>query len=144
MAVGVGAGVIAMRKRMSSGAGENRWLAVTVNRGPDEVTPEGGLPEPLRRLGDRVEIKIRPAADTKGTEIMARLREAVPTGVRGVTARVSGDDPRQEVRRALREAKSLLETGEVVQPTSPGSDRPTIPGRLLDLVISRAGGEGRL
>jgi hypothetical protein len=75
---------------------------------------------------------------------MARPRQEEPTGLQKGAARVRGDDPRQEIRRALREAKSLLETGEVLRPATPGSDHPTLPGKLLDLVISRSGGEGRL
>jgi hypothetical protein len=140
MVLGVGAGVIMLRRRMSSDSGHDRWLAVTVNRGPDEVAPDGKLPEPLHRLGDKIETKVRPAPNAKGTEIMARPRQDAPTGVK----EAGGDDPRQEVRRALREAKSLLETGEVLQPATPGSDHPTFPGKLLDKVTSRSGGEGRL
>jgi hypothetical protein len=144
MVLGVGAGVMVLRRRLSSGSGHNRWLAVTVNCGPDEVAPDGKLPEPLHRLGEKAEVKVRPAPNAKGTEIMARPRQDPPTGAREVAARVRGDDPRQDVRRALRETKSLLETGEVLRPTTPGSDHPTFPGKLLDLVISRSGGEGRL
>lgn len=142
--LGIGAGVVALRRRKSATPDHERWLAVTVNRVADEVAPEGRLPEPLQRLEDRIEVKVRPAPNAKGTEIMARPRQPVPQGVRRVAARISGDDPRQEVRVALREAKSLLETGEVLRPTVPGSDRATFPGKLLDLVTSRAAGEGRL
>ena len=42
----------------------------------------------------------------------------VPPGAGLVLARLGGDDPRQAVRRALREAKCLIETGEVLRPTS--------------------------
>jgi hypothetical protein len=144
MVLGVGAGVVMLRRRMSADSGRDRWLAVTVNRGPDEVAPDGKLPEPLHRLGDKIETKVRPAPNAKGTEIMARPRQDGPTGVQEAAARAGGDDPRQEIRRALREAKSLLETGEVLRPTTPGSDHPTLPGKLLDTVISRSAGEGRL
>jgi hypothetical protein len=143
---GVGAGATVVRRWLSSATGTqaDRWLAVTVYRGPDEVMPGGRLPEPLSRLGDRVEVRVRPAPAGKGTEILARPREEVPPGGQGLAARVAGTDPRQEIRLALREAKSLLETGEVLQPARPGSNHPTIPGKLLDLVTSRAAGEGRL
>jgi hypothetical protein len=133
--VGVGAGV-AMARRVASGADRaSRWLAVTVNA---QVTVEQ-LPEPLRRLGDQVEVRVRPAPGDRGTEVLARPTRPVPVG-----GRLRGSDPRPAVRRALREAKSLLETGEVLRPSRPGSDRPTLPGRLLDVVIGRAQGEGRL
>jgi hypothetical protein len=135
--VGVGAGV-ALARRVASGTDHDttsRWLAVTVNT---EVTVEG-LPEPLRRLGDQVRVRVRPAPGDRGTEILARPTRPVPAG-----GRLRESDPRPAVRRALREAKSLLETGEVLRPSRPGSNRPTLPGRLLDVVIGRAQGEGRL
>jgi hypothetical protein len=144
MLVGVGAGIAAVRRWMSSGQEESRWLAVTVNHAPNEVMPEGRLPEPLDRLSDRIEVRVQPAPNAKGTEILARPREPVPTGVKEIADRVAGDDLRQEVRVALRQAKSLLETGEILRPTEPGSVHPTFPGKLLDLVTSRARGEGRL
>jgi hypothetical protein len=106
--------------------------------------PGGRLPEPLSRLGDRIEVQVRPAAGGKGTEILARPREPAPSDGPKLVARIGGTDPRQEIRPALREAKSLLETGEVLQPARPGSDHRTVPGKLLDLVSSRARGEGRL
>ncbi|GAA3114164.1 hypothetical protein GCM10010466_01580 [Planomonospora alba] len=123
---------------------ENRWLQVTINRSPEEVMPEGRLPGPLLRLGDTVEVRARKAPGDRGTELAARLLEEVPQGARGVAARLSGDDPRQEVRRALREAKSLLETGEVLRADEPSTNRPTVTGKIVDLAVRRAGGEGRL
>jgi hypothetical protein len=38
----------------------------------------------------------------------------------------------------------LLETGEILQPEKLGTVKPTLTGKPLDLVISRARGEGRL
>jgi len=122
----------------------HRWLAVTVNRPPEQVAPQGKLPEPLIRLGDTVEVQVRPAAGGRGSELCARPLVPVPRGAVNLTSRLSGDDPRQQVRRALRDAKSLLETGEVLAPDSPPNARPTAAGRLLDLVRRRASGEGRL
>ena len=58
-------------------------------------------------------------------------------------ARVTGRDPRQDVRLALRQAKSLLETGDVLSPDT-ASTHPGLGGRLVRLVGRRAGGEGRL
>jgi hypothetical protein len=48
------------------------------------------------------------------------------------------------VRRALRESKCLMETGEVLLPDAPPATRPTPAGKILDLALQRAGGEGRL
>lgn len=118
----------------------DRWLAVTVYRSPDEVGQADRPPEPLAELGDRIEVRIQPASGGKGTELAARLREPVPTGL---AARLGGQDPRQQVRQALREAKSLLETGEVVQPDPP-STHPGPGGTVVRLASRRAAGEGRL
>lgn len=68
----------------------------------------------------------------------------MPSGLSGAAARISGDDPRQSVREALRKAKSLLETGEVLRPDEPPTTEPTPGGKLLGLVTSRSRGEGRL
>jgi hypothetical protein len=72
-----------------------------------------------------------------------RLREQPPVGAAGLPARLSGNDPRQRVRAALRDAKSLIETGEVVKPDDP-TIHPTPTGRLFDFAAALAGKEGRL
>ncbi|GGK87390.1 hypothetical protein Sme01_48730 [Sphaerisporangium melleum] len=122
----------------------SRWLVVTVNRRPDEVVPGGRLPEPLARLGDAVEVRVREAPGGRGTELAARPLAPVPTGVTEVLARLGGEDPRQAVRRALRESRCLVETGEVLRADKTVTTRPTPAGRLVDLAVERAGGEGRL
>jgi len=152
-AIAAGAGVIIQqisRSRVRAPAGgsgaerRNRWLAVTVNKAPGEVAPDGNLPEPLADLGDSVEVRITPAADDKGTELAARLREPEPSGAGAVPARLSGQDPRQAVRAALRESKQLLEVGEVLRldPQPAGDRTPTAMGKLLEAATRRAGGEG--
>jgi hypothetical protein len=115
---------------------------VTINLPPDQVTLD--RLEPLRQLGDMVEVETRPAPGGRGTEVAARLRGGEPSGPASVSARVSGDDPRQAVRSALRQAKQLLETGEILCASEPPSIRRTPTGRPLDLAEARAGGEGRL
>ncbi len=121
-----------------------RWHVVTVNRSLEEVQPGGRLPGPLGELGDRIDVQVRRAAGDRGTEIAARLRDGEPTGVAGAAARVSGQDPRQELRSALRQTKQLLETGEVLSADRPTSTRRTITSLPLELATRRAGGEGRL
>jgi hypothetical protein len=131
---GIGAGAVAVGRRVGRAreaghdarAGE-RWLVVTVDLPPDRVTDP--LPDPLARLGDRVEVRITPAPGDKGTELAARPRGGLPP---------------QPVRVALRRAKSLLETGEVLRPSEPGSAHPGPAGRVLAAVARRSGGEGRL
>ncbi|GAA0595249.1 hypothetical protein [Actinomadura livida] len=137
----VGAGVAIRRlKSRASGSGTepNRWLVVTVNCPPERLRE---IPAPLVGLADHVEIRTAPAPGGKGTELAARLRE---TDATGTLKRLTGDDPRQRVRRALREAKSLVETGEVMKPDAPPTVRDTPGGKLVGLATRRAGGEGRL
>ncbi|MFC6084580.1 hypothetical protein [Sphaerisporangium aureirubrum] len=147
MALG-GGGIGAMRwytaRRTRARAGRQgaRWLTVTINRRPEEVVPDGRLPEPLARLGDTIEVQVREAPGDRGTELGARPVLQAPTGVDQVLARLGGEDPRQAVRRALRESKCLIETGEVLRPEPLGPRRPVPAGRTADLA-ARRGGEGR-
>ena len=154
---GVGAGVLAVRRmtrQSGNGSGArapDRWHSVTVNRPlrrpqspPEEVAPEGRLPEPLAELGDAVEVRLRQAPGDRGTEVAARLRDGAPAGPGGVVARAAGTDPRQDLRSALRRAKQLLETGEVLSPDQPPTTRRTLRNLPLELAGRRAGGEGRL
>lgn len=150
------AGVVAAAQRVGSalhrgdgnggpGADDGRrWLVVTVNRPPDEVAPGGAVPAQLAALGDRVETRVSAAPGGRGTELAARLREPEPSGVSGAVQRVAGADPRQEVRTALREAKSVLETGEVLQPDRPSSTHETPLNAPLRLASVLGRGEGRL
>ena len=126
------------------GVQQDRWHAVTVNRPPEEVSSEKPLPGPLTELGDKIEVQIRPAPGDKGTEIAARVRGSVPSGPLGTYARLSDNDPRQALRKALRETKSLLETGEVLKPDTRPSTKPTPGGKLLGIATSRSWEEGRL
>jgi hypothetical protein len=148
---GVGAGVIVARRIVSRQAGNgaaekvpDRWHSVTVNRPPEEVAPEGRLPEPLAKLDDAVEVRLRPAPGGRGTELAARVRDGVPAGAGGAVARAAGSDPRQDLRAALRQSKQLLETGEVLHPDEPPTTRRTLRSLPLELATRRAGGEGRL
>jgi hypothetical protein len=103
---------------------QDRVLVVTVNRAPDEV--QSSLPEELAQWRDQ--IRIRPAAGDKGTELSVQPSEQMS---------------RHELRLALRRAKAVLEAGEVVQPdTAPTHPGPM--GKVLQLVTNRAGGGGRL
>jgi hypothetical protein len=123
---------------------QDRWHMVTINRPQEEVAPGGQIPEPLSKLGDQCDFRVRPAPAGRGTELGARLRTAVPAGPQGLAARISGDDPRQEVRAALRATRCLIETGEVLRPDQPPTTKRT-PTRLpLELMRRRAWGEGRL
>jgi len=124
----------------------SRWRSVTINRSQQEVMPDGELPGPLAALGDLIEVQVRPAPGDKGTELAARLRTAGPTGPRSAPAPGEHEDPRERVRSALRQAKQLIEVGEVlrVDPQPHGHRPATPPGKLVDSATRHAGGEGLL
>ena len=102
--------------------------------------PEGRVPGPLAELSDLVEVEVRAAPGGKGSELRARLHSPEPTGVASAAARLSGNDPRQRVRAALREAKQLIEVGEVlaVDPAPHGKRNATPAGAALEAVTKRA------
>ncbi|SER06526.1 SRPBCC family protein [Microlunatus flavus] len=155
VALAVGGGAVVLVRRLqrqgaggggSGGEARSRWRAVTVNRSPEEVMPDNRVPGPLADLGELVEVEVRPAPGDKGSELRARLKTPEPTGVASAAARISGHDPRQRVRSALREAKQLIEVGEVlrVDPTPHGRRSPTPTGAIVEAATKRAAGEGLL
>jgi hypothetical protein len=125
-------GVGAASVRDDDATAARRWRKVTVLCEPGRLTD--APPAPLAALGDRIEWTATPAPADKGTELAARF-----------TGRPTDDDLAQ-LRRALREAKELTETGEVfrAQPQPHGVRKPTPQGAFLDGIEKRAGGEGVL
>jgi hypothetical protein len=124
---------------IGSGGGEHpEWLVATVYRAPTEVTPDGRLPEPLRFLGDAVEVRITPAPGDRGTELAVRPRPGAATD------RFDGRDPIRATRLALRQTKMLLETGEILGPSRPPTSRRTLLNRPLEYATRHAREEGRL
>jgi hypothetical protein len=134
------------QKRPADGEARSRWRTVTVHADPEDVMPGGQPPAPFADLGDRVEVEVSVAPGGKGTELRARLRAAEPTGVAATVLRLSGKDLRQELRSALREAKQLIEVGEVlrVDPTPHGHRTHTPQGKLIEAATKLTGGEGVL
>jgi hypothetical protein len=128
-----GGGVLAVRarRRVQRHESGDTWLTVTVNRPPDEVLPQGRPPAPLDVYGDQLEVRVHPAPGDRGTELAARRRNGGP-----------GDT--MDLRRDLREAKSLLEAGEVMLPDAPPTTHPTPLGKILGAVDRRAQKEGVL
>ncbi|MDG4824567.1 hypothetical protein O7635_22185 [Asanoa sp. WMMD1127] len=116
-----------------------RWHVATVARPADQVMPDGRPPEPLADLGDSVEVQVRPAPGDKGTELAVRLRDGDRPGP---LARLRGEDPDQHLRRALREAKALLEGGEVVLPSRPATTERTLLNRPLEWATTHGREEG--
>jgi hypothetical protein len=105
------------------------WLVVTVLCGPTDIDT-ADLPAPLAELGDEIEVRVRAATDSKGTELAARQRNRVSSGT--AVSRLSGTDPQADLRSALRKAKQLIEVGEVlVVDPAPHGERPDTPGGVL-------------
>lgn len=138
-----GMGVVrwmASRPQMSRDrAPKNRWIMVTVNCSPQRLASRADLPEPITRLGDAVDIKICPAPGDRGTELGARLRDLPRTRISGMVNRRPEEDPRLMVERALREAKAMIEAGEVIRPDWPPSPQPVQVGDLLEFAGRRGG-----
>jgi hypothetical protein len=144
MAAGMGvAGWAASRPRATpktlttrDRAPKNRWIMVTINCAPQRLASRADLPEPITRLGDAVDIKICPAPGDRGTELGARLRDLPRTKIAGMVMRRS-EDPRHMVEKALRQAKAIIEAGEVVRPDWPPSAQPAQAGKLVELAGRR-------
>lgn len=141
----VGALVAARRARRAASAPRKQppaWLGVTVLAPPERIAPDGELPEPLRALGDSVEVRMQPAPGERGTELYARPRGAGEGS--GVAARLTGQDDLGPLRRALREAKSLVEAGEVLRTDATETTHPGPGGRLVAKLDERGMEAGRL
>jgi hypothetical protein len=145
-AVGVAAGLVARSLVRDRGTSEGDrqhpegWKAVTVLGDADEFA-DGGYPHPLARIAGALEVRIDPAPGDKGFEVHARVRDDADV------AAVFGDaDPDQALRTALRDAKQVFETGEVLRAKPrPHGDRPTtLFGAVVDKAEDDAKGEGVL
>ena len=139
VAVGLVARSLVKKERESDGDGAHPegWKAVTV-LGEARDFESGGYPEPLARLAESLEIRIDPAPGDKGFEVHARVREGADPGV--------DDDPGKALRAALRDAKQIFETGEVLRATPrPHGERPrTLLGGAVDEAEDEAKGGGVL
>jgi hypothetical protein len=107
--------------------GKDRWHAATVNLPPAHVSGDGTAPAPLRDMAG-IEVRMQQAPGGRGTEIYVRS-----------TGADAGD-----VRKALREAKSLLETGDVLLPDSPSTTQPTPLNAPIRTATEHGREEGRL
>jgi hypothetical protein len=129
---GAAAAVTARRRRHPGHGTEDvdRWHSVTVDCTPEEL---GSKPPPLDSLGFPVEIRIRPAPGERGTELAVRAADPAPDR-----------DTVRHLRRALREARSLAEVGEVLLPDTPATTRHTLTGAPLAYATRHGREEGRL
>jgi hypothetical protein len=136
-AVTAGAGVaVFAARRLSTRAAQrsgdpDRWHSVTIGCEPEEL---GALPPPLDTLGFPVEVRVRPAPGDRGTELAARLSEAPPRG----------EDRVGKLRIALRDARQLVEVGEILLPDGPPTTEKTLTGAPLAYATRHGKSEGRL
>ncbi|MCS5497787.1 hypothetical protein NY547_11115 [Cnuibacter physcomitrellae] len=144
-AAGIAVGVVArsLVKGRSESDGDGRhpegWKAVTV-LGDPAAFEQGGYDEPLQRLVEVLEVRVQLAPGDKGFEVHARVKDGADPAVFG------DDDPEQALRAALRDAKQIVETGEVLRPVPrPHGERPTtLFGAVVDKAEDEAKGEGVL
>lgn len=104
------------------------WEAETTEQRPNELISWRSLP------GSDVEnegsVRFADAPGDRGTEVRVDFRYMTPFGALGaLIAKVSGNEPQQQVKDDLRRSKQLLETGEVV--VSDGSPEGQSAGRQL-------------
>jgi len=109
-----------------------RWRAVTVLTDPERLRT--APPAPLTAFGSRLEIRVAPAPGDRGAELAARFRGPVTEEEIG------------QLRAALREAKALVEVGEVlrVDPQPHGHRKATPQGAALEGMTEQAPKEGVL
>ena len=119
-------GIAAYRKMRAKSPDRPRTHAVTVFRPVDYVT--ANLPEQIRALSGDADVRIEAAPGDRGTWIL----------VRSIDGRADDGD----IRRALREGRSMLEVGEVLQP-GVATTKPTPLNKPLRAVTER-GREGGL
>jgi hypothetical protein len=145
-AAGVAAGLVvrSLVREKHDVDGDSRhphgWKAVTVLGDPAAFTADG-YPQPLRLIEAVLDVRIDPAPGNKGFEVHARLRDGAD-----VASAMGDDDPERALRQALRDAKQLFETGEVLSATPrPHGHRPrTLLGAVVDKAEDNAKGEGVL
>ena len=91
-------------------------------------------PAPLTAFCDRLEVRVTPAPGDRGAELAARFRGPVT------------DDEIGELRAALREAKALVEVGEVlrVDPQPHGHRKATPQGAAIEGMADEAPRQGVL
>lgn len=139
VAAGLVARSLVKKERESDvdGAHPEGWKAVTVLGDADDFARDG-YPEPLQRLAGSLEIRIDPAPGDEGFEVHARVRKGVDVDVDG--------DPNVALRAALRDAKQVFETGEVLRatPRPHGKRSRTLLGAAVDMAEDDAKGEGVL
>lgn len=123
----VGAGAAYARKRGERLIGRKDVYTVVVNRPAGELEPEpGDFAQPLAAVARHARLELRPAQGGRGTCIRAEASE-----------------PGADVRRELRTAKQVLETGEELRVDRTIADRGQKAQKatdLMDRLLAKGGG----
>lgn len=94
--------------------GKARWDAELLEDRPNELIAWRSLPGGRVQNAGTVRFKVAPAG--QGTEIALDMAYDAPGGALGaLAAKLSGEEPRQQVKDDLRRFKQVMETGEVVR-----------------------------
>ena len=102
-----------------SGPGDRKveWDAVIINEHPNELIAWRSREE--AEIPNAGTVRFHPAPGDEGTEVTVNLEYDPPAGKLGaLLAKLTGEEPAQQVSEALRRFKALMEAGEI--PTTEG------------------------
>lgn len=117
------------------------WHAEIVMDEPNRLIAWRATGSPVPHRG---QVELSPAPGDRGTEVWVRLTYHVPAGRLGAAvATLTGDDPDQVLRTALRRTKQLLECGQVVAVDGQPSGRGPVQERVTSFVDHRLATGGR-
>jgi uncharacterized membrane protein len=135
------------------GEQRTRWIIEGPGSSEIEFVAEVVIDEPDRVLAWRTEdsavphegrVEFTPAPGARGTEVRVEMTYLPPAGDLGATvARLTGHEPDQLLRDALRRVKQVMEAGEVIVADGQRPGRDPIRERLAGLVLHRVAAGGR-
>ena len=93
------------------------WDATIINEHPNELIAWRSREE--AEIPNAGSVRFHPAPGDEGTEVTVNLEYDPPAGKLGsLVAKLTGEEPAQQVEEALRRFKALMEAGEI--PTTDG------------------------
>jgi uncharacterized membrane protein len=117
------------------------WVTELTVEEPPHVLGWRSVSGPMPHEG---RAEFTPAPGNRGTELRVGLTYQLPAGRTGAAvARLTGDDPDQLLRTALRRAKQLMEAGDIVTVDGQVSGRGPLRQRITEYVDHRLATGGR-
>jgi uncharacterized membrane protein len=93
------------------------WDATIINEHPNELIAWRSREE--AEIPNAGSVRFHPAPGDEGTEVTVNFEYDPPAGIVGaMLAKITGEEPAQQVEEALRRFKALMEAGEI--PTTEG------------------------